>query len=212
MTAASGSLRARRLGSDSPGADRRCGARRTRASPACGSYSSRRCGFRRSRCWPVPCSAGQGGSCCGSRRARGRALGRGGCWRQWPALGAAAVAWGVGGGRHLATPATRGGFALGAAALAAAAAYAAGPALARWRVTRPTALALAAAVLIRDVRARKPLRAGAAVPGVSLRAGRARAACRAVAGARRAGAVTDPDASDGLAALGRARPGRRWSR
>jgi len=65
-----------------------------------------------------------------------------------PALGAAAVAWGVGGGRYLATAVTRGGFALAVAALAGATAYAAGPLLARWRATRPAALALVAATLI----------------------------------------------------------------
>ncbi len=64
------------------------------------------------------------------------------------ALGSAAGAWGVGGGRHLATLATRGGFALGVGITVGAVVYAAAPAVARWMESRPATIAATAAVLI----------------------------------------------------------------
>ncbi len=63
-------------------------------------------------------------------------------------LGGALVAWGVGGGRHLATLSARGGFALAIGLAAAAIPYALAPAIARRMAARPTSLAAAAAALI----------------------------------------------------------------
>ncbi|MCA9598492.1 MAG: sulfatase-like hydrolase/transferase [Myxococcales bacterium] len=58
------------------------------------------------------------------------------------ALAAGAAAWGVGGGRHLATLSTRGGFAALVALVAAAGTYALAPALQRLHRGRPEAVAL----------------------------------------------------------------------
>ncbi len=64
------------------------------------------------------------------------------------AAGGAAAAWGVGGGRHLATVATRGGFALGVGALGGIAVWLLAPRLARAVEARPRAVAAVAAALV----------------------------------------------------------------
>ena len=56
------------------------------------------------------------------------------------------VAWGVGGGRHLATWSTRGGFALGVAATAGVVVWLVAPHLRRWLRERPIHVAAAAAL------------------------------------------------------------------